>query len=168
MFTHNKTIPPIHKWLRLCKPILDKNEVAKDIGSRIQICTKQPRNIQAILGGCREPNQLPEVPADAGCFKCDKKCKVSCPMLKEGNSFKSTRTKKVYKMKQKLTCDSDWVIYLITCKRCEGQYVGKSKTSFKKKTFKPQTRSKKQSRGALPSLWGRGGMWIPEHVHSDH
>ena len=133
MFTHNKTNPPIHKWLRLCKPILDKNEVAKDIGSRIQICTKQPRNLQAILGGCREPNRSPEIPADAGCFKCEKKCKVSCPMLKEGDIFKSTRTKKVYKMKQKLTCDSDWVIYLITCKKCEGQYVGKSKTIFKKR-----------------------------------
>ena len=54
-------------------------------------------------------------------------------MLKEGDIFKSTRTKKVYKMKQKLTCDSDWVIYLITCKKCEGQYVGKSKTIFKKR-----------------------------------
>ena len=67
MFTHNQSNPPIHKWLRLCKPILDKNEVAKDIGSRIQICTKQPRNLQAILGGCKEGRVSQEIPADAGC-----------------------------------------------------------------------------------------------------
>ena len=128
MFTHNQSNPPIHKWLRLCKPILDKNEVAKDIGSRIQICTKQPRNLQAILGGCKEGRVSQEIPADAGCSKCEKGCKVSCPMIKEGKIFQSTRTKKSYKIKQKLNCESDWLIYLITCKKCSCQYVGKSKT----------------------------------------
>ena len=83
MFTHNKTNPPIHKWLRMCKPILDKNEVAKDIGSRIQICTKQPRNLQSILGGFKDRRVSEKIPADAGCSKCRKGCKVSCPMMKE-------------------------------------------------------------------------------------
>ena len=68
-------------------------------------------------------------------------------MLKEGDIFKSTRTKKVYKMKQKLTCDSDWVIYLITCKKCEGQYVGKSKTIFKKRHSNHKQEVKKQIGG---------------------
>ena len=38
-----------------------------------------------------------------------------------------------YHIRQNLTCDSDWLIYLVTCKRCKGQYVGKSKTIFKKR-----------------------------------
>ena len=63
---------------------------------------------------------------------CPKGCKVSCPMIKEGKIFQSTRTKKSYKIKQKLNCESDWLIYLITCKKCSGQYVGKSKTVLKK------------------------------------
>ena len=29
--------------------------------------------------------------------------------------------------------DSSWLIYLATCKKCRGQYVGKSQTVFKKR-----------------------------------
>ena len=67
---------------------------------------------------------------DAGCTKCTK-CRVVCPILEETKTFKSTNTGKVYKIKEKVSCANDWVIYLITCKKCKGQYVGKSKTSFK-------------------------------------
>ena len=31
----------------------------------------------------------------------------------------------------KVDCDSTWVIYLCSYKKCGGQYVGKSKTPFK-------------------------------------
>ena len=30
-----------------------------------------------------------------------------------------------------MNCVSNWVIYLVTCQKCYGQYVGKSKTPFK-------------------------------------
>jgi hypothetical protein len=43
----------------------------------------------------------------------------------------SSNTGKKYRIRQKVSCLSDWVIYLATCKRCNGQYVGKSKTVFK-------------------------------------
>ena len=93
MFTHNEANPPIHTWVRLCKPLLERSAAAKKIGQKIQICTKQPRNLQKILGGCKDKQRVSQnIPVDAGCSKCDKKCKVSCPMMKEGNSFKSTRT----------------------------------------------------------------------------
>ena len=59
--------------------------VAKQNWQKIQICTKQPRNLQKILGGYRDKQS---VPVDAGCSKCDKKCKVSCPMMQEGNILK--------------------------------------------------------------------------------
>ena len=63
-----------------------------------------------------------------GCFKCGH-CRVSCPILQEGGYF--TSTKKKYKINRHLTCDSCFVIYLATCQKCMGQYVGKSKTPFK-------------------------------------
>ena len=95
IFTHNEANPPIHKWLRLCKPLLERSAVAKEIGSKIQICTKQPKNLQQILGGYRDKQRMSQkAPLDAGCSKCDKKCKVSCPMMNESNSFRSTRTTK--------------------------------------------------------------------------
>ena len=97
----------------------------------MQCLRKQPKNLQAILGGFRGKRVSQNVPADAGCSKCERKCKVSCPLIKEGNKCQSTRTQKIYNIRQKVDCDSEWVIYLITCKKCSGQYVGKSKTKFK-------------------------------------
>ena len=159
MFTHNESNPPIHKWVRMCKPLLERSTVAKDIGSKIQICTKQPRNLKTILGGYREKNRVSEnAHADGGCLKCDKKCKVSCPMMNEGKFFKSTRTKKTYSIKQKVNCDSEWVIYLITCKKCLGQYVGKSKTKFKLRHSNHKQEVKNQI-GGLGSHYG-GGWWL--------
>jgi hypothetical protein len=101
MFTHNAANPPIHKWVRMCKPLLERSAKAKDIGSKIQICTKQPRNLKAMLGGYREKAGVSQnVQANAGCSKCEKNCKVSCPMMKEGKTFQSTRTKRKYPIKQ--------------------------------------------------------------------
>ena len=142
----------------MCKPLLERSTVAKDIGSKIQICTKQPRNLKTILGGYRDKNRVSEnAQADGGCLKCDKKCKVSCPMMNEGKFFKSTRTKKTYSIKQKVNCDSEWVIYLITCKKCLGQYVGKSKTKFKLRHSNHKQEVKNQIGGLGSHYGGVGG-----------
>ena len=48
----------------------------------------------------------------------------------EGSTFKSTNTKKIYKIRQKVDCQSAYIIYLGTCQKCQGQYVGKSTQPF--------------------------------------
>ena len=118
-------------WLRDCQKQLERNDAAKAIGKRIQISYKQPRNLQKIAGGCKnvvEGGSRP--PPDAGCFKCGQ-CRVLCPKLNETTHFTSTATQKRYPIRQNVTCKSDWVVYLGTCLKCKGQYVGKSKTVMK-------------------------------------
>ena len=46
----------------------------------------------------------------------------------EGDTFKSSNTKKTYKVKYKIVCKSAYIIYL-----CQGQYVGKSTQTFTKR-----------------------------------
>jgi hypothetical protein len=72
---------------------------------------------------------------DAGCFKCNKGCMVSCPVLMEGGTFRSTGsiTGRGYKIRQWVACDSLYVVYLANCKQCKSQYGGKSKAVFKKR-----------------------------------
>ena len=130
MFTHNHLNPPVHQWVREGRRQLLRNEQAKDIGRRIQIGSKQSKNLQRIAGGYHDSERLETPTQDPGCFKCNK-CKVVCSVLEESKTFQSQNTKKTYRVKQKITCESDWVIYLCTCKKCGGQYVGKSKTKFK-------------------------------------
>jgi hypothetical protein len=49
-------------------------------------------------------------------------------MIQETNKFMSS-----YNIKQHMTCDSPFVLYLATCSRCKAQYVGKSVTPFQKR-----------------------------------
>ena len=78
--------------------------------------------------GERGPPSVSEV----GCFKCNK-CRVACPIVKEGKSFKSTNTGRVYPIKQRLTCLSQYIVYLATWRKCAGQYVGKSTQQFRRR-----------------------------------
>ena len=68
---------------------------------------------------------------DPGCFKCNN-CHA-CNVVKVSHTFKSTNTKKVYTIRQHITCESKYVIYLSTCKSCHGQYIGKSIQEFKRR-----------------------------------
>ena len=65
------------------------------------------------------------------CYKCQK-CHA-CPVVKLGGKFTSTNTGRTYKVKKKLTCGNSYIVYLGTCKKCHGQYIGKSTQPFKKR-----------------------------------
>ena len=58
-----------------------------------------------------------------------KKCHA-CKILIEGKTFKSTNTIKAYKIRQQINCQSPFIIYLGTCQKCSGKYVGKSTQPF--------------------------------------
>ena len=127
------------------------------MGDRIQICSKQPKNLLRIAGGVKNGPKGGNKPhPNAGSYKCNH-CKVSCPILNESKTFRSTNTSKVYKIRQKITCDSDWVIYLGTCKQCQGQYVGKSQTVFKKRHSNHKQEVKRKIGGLGHHYGGDGG-----------
>ena len=149
----------MHKWLRECKPLLARNEKAKVMGEKMQIVSRQPKNLQRLVGGPTKAEGgrvVKNIPPDAGCYKCNH-CKVSCPILNESKYFTSTNTKKRYKIRQKLDCDSAMVVYLGTCKHCRGQYVGKSKNPFKKRHSGHKQEVKNGSGGLGQHYGGRGG-----------
>ena len=88
-------------------------------------------SLQRIVTGNKMRGVGSAPPSDPGCHKCHRKCKVSCPVLQEGSEFISTNTKKVYRIRERLDCDSSFVIYLGTCKKCKGQYVGNRRLHLK-------------------------------------
>jgi hypothetical protein len=44
--------------------------------------------------------------------------------MNESRTFTSNFTGRTYKMRNRLTCKSSYIVYLVTCKRCPAQYVG--------------------------------------------
>ena len=55
-----------------------------------------------------------------------------------------------------MTCESSYVLYLATCKRCKGQYVGKSQTAFKLR-HSNHKQEIKHGRGGLGQHYGPKG-----------
>ena len=102
-----------------------------------------------------QKSQPKSVEPEPGCWKCGH-CRVSCPIVKEGTHFTSNNTKRKYPIRQKLNCDSSYVIYLGTCKKCGGQYVGKSQTPFKKRHSNHKQEVRK-SIGGLGHHYGGDG-----------
>ena len=62
--------------------------------------------------------------SNEGSHKCnDKRC-ATCPYLKETKQIHITSTDKYFNIREKLTCKSSNVLYIITCGGCNQQYVG--------------------------------------------
>ena len=131
IFTHNEQNPPLHQWIRESRKLLTKNEKAKEIGQNIQIAFRQPKNIKKIAAGAQNGGRR-ETDPNAGCKKCDKNCHA-CKILIEGKEFKSKNTGKIYRIREKISCSSEFIVYLANCQKCGGQYVGKSSQQFKRR-----------------------------------
>ena len=116
LFTNNRGNPPLHQWFREAKKCLVKDDRAKALGDNFQICYRQPKNLKSIVTHKKKPYSTDDEP---GCTKCGK-CKVSCPVIVEGGKFTSTNTRKTYPIRKKLNCNSSFLIYLATCKKCRG------------------------------------------------
>ena len=156
VFTYNQGNPPIHQWIRESKKLLIKNEKAKKIGERIQIGWRQPKNLKRMVCGTAKGDSKKSHPTGpVGCWKCGN-CRVACPVLTEGAEFSSTNTGKTYRIRHNLNCKSQFVIYLGTCQKCKGQYVGKSQTPFKTRHSNHKQEIKKKI-GGLGNHYGGDG-----------
>ena len=66
-----------------------------------------------------------------GCVKCgDRRCKI-CKSMVEGEYFTSRVTGRGYVMNFRMDCNSDHVVYVLSCARCSEQYVGSTITKFR-------------------------------------
>ncbi|KAG9329611.1 hypothetical protein JZ751_003467 [Albula glossodonta] len=92
-----------------------------------------------------------------GIYQCTaQRCNCCQFMVKGVDQFHGTNTKKFYKIKQVLTCKTSSVIYIIECKKCKIQYVGKTK-SFLKTRFS----------GHKNSIIKQEIRPIPDHFNND-
>ena len=53
------------------------------------------------------------------------------PIFYQGDTFECSNTGKQYKINFSFNCNSRNVVYLLTCKICEKQYVGSTVTKFR-------------------------------------
>ena len=104
--------------------------LSKIIPKQPLICYRRPKNLKDHLVRAKLRKIENEV---VGMFKCGgKRCKVFDSIV-VGNTFKSSVCGGTFRINHHFNCDSLGIVYLITCMKCDEQYVGSTVTAFRKR-----------------------------------
>ena len=126
--TYDPRLPSISKIFRKHHAVLKEDPAMATIFPEPPLVAyRRPQSLRDKL----VKSKVPEVPARPkreikGIRKClDVNC-VTCPYVSPGREVKCTATGENYHINSPVSCDTENVIYCITCKRCQQQYVGQS------------------------------------------
>ena len=134
---YNPKLPDISKIIKEHFDLLANSANVRDIfcgNSTIPAC-RRSKTLKEILAPsnlktCKPSGVWDESNYVPGCVKCTQKCDLCQHFLIESESFQSLTTKRNYKIRQRLGCTSVNVIYVISCAKCNLQYVGSTSTQF--------------------------------------
>ena len=105
-----------------------KERLAKIFNQRPLVAYRKPKSIRNIL--VRSKFLADEETVTEGfCKPCKKPRGSWCRHINDTQTFKSTQSEREYRILHRVNCQSPWVIYMIECKKCNLQYIGKSETS---------------------------------------
>ena len=102
------------------------------------VCYQRPKNLKDILCRARLPPLRPIRPPRSGFKRCSKgRCHL-CPYtgIQPGEILphvKIHHSGEVIEIKSPIDCQTEGVLYVISCKKCKKQYLGQSKRSAEKR-----------------------------------
>ena len=121
--TYNHALPNIHNIIQSNLSILHTDENMKKIfpSKSIKTLYRREKNLKKILS----PSLFPAKPKNSeSCITSCKKCDICKNYLLTDNTFKCKVTGRFFNVRGNLFCNSSNVIYFISCKNCEDQYIG--------------------------------------------
>ena len=128
---YEPSLPNIYNTWRKHSHLLTRNEELKRIFKNgikdFQVVYRRGgKNIKEWLASPNINTIDSSVTESYGCYDCGKNC-IDCKYLRDkGEYFYSNITKRRYKVRQNVNCQSKNVIYLVTCRRCKIQGVGET------------------------------------------
>ena len=136
VLTYNPNLPSINRLIKKHFHFLLASPKLKELFPPNSIISsfRRSKNLKEILAPskCRKGSPESITLPSAGCFTCNKtRCDLCKNFLVNSQTFSSAKTGKTYFVRQKLSCNSANVIYLVHCKKCNLQYVGSTTTEFK-------------------------------------
>ena len=131
MLTYHPALNCIHEILRKAqRHVLKSNRLSKVLTSSPRVAF---RNAKALKDRLVRSKLMSASEVTSGNFKCHHCICQICYILVPGNEFTSFVTKKTYKMNFRFDCNSQDVIYLISCTVCGLQYTGTTVTRFRER-----------------------------------
>jgi len=122
----------------------------------VQVAYKRNRNLRDIL--CKA--KLPELSQSArprriqtGWKTCGKNC-ISCIHSGNKKSFRCFASNQTFDITQNISCNDANLIYVVECRKCSKQYVGKTTSAFKTRM------------NAHRSAIGKSGTSLARHFES--
>ena len=131
VLTYNPALPNIHSIIHTFFPLLHTSDRCKKaIPLPPLVSYRRPSNLRNALVRAR-CSTLPA--SDPGFVPCGSpRCKT-CQHTSPSDTFTSSVTKKSYHIRQHLSCTSSKLVYLITCRKCNKQYVGQTEQSLRQR-----------------------------------
>ena len=134
--TYNKILPNIKTILEKYLQILTVNpELKKVFENKPVLAFRKNKNLRQLTGGnATEKNKkllTTNKFTNGKCSPCfPNSRKLCCKQVIQTEHFKSNHTNRAFRIFQKTTCKSNFIIYLLECELCKMQYVGKPETAF--------------------------------------
>ena len=100
------------------------------------VAFRRPKSLKDIL----VHSEMATSGNDKGCCSCGCCCSRVCDFLLECMDFRSRVTGNNFVINFNVECNSDHIVYLLSCTRCEMQYAGSTITKFRTRFNKRKSR----------------------------
>ncbi|OCT65995.1 hypothetical protein XELAEV_18042249mg [Xenopus laevis] len=133
--TYSKQFYKIKNIVKKYLPVLNGDEklrVVMENGCRF--VTWRARTLGNILSPsdvCEKINSPKNWLSMVGTFRCGASRCVTCKYIEKTTEFTSNSTTYTYPNKCYINCNTTYVVYLLTCKKCNIQYVGSTSRNLK-------------------------------------
>jgi hypothetical protein len=134
--THNPANPPLSLWLKQFLPVMHTSaRMRKAVHQPPIVGERNCRNLRSMLMPSALPGPAAANEPDVGCHPCGN-CVLCTTHMQTTGTFCSVVTGRSYNIRDKVTCLSTNVIYLIDCAHCHGtQYVGETGLTVRKRFY---------------------------------
>ena len=134
--TYNKTLSNIKLILEKHWHILNVSpELQKVFENKPLLALRKSKNLRQLIGGNAIEKNKKLLTTNkftngkrSACFSNSRT--LCCKQVIKTNHFKSNETIRKFRIFQKTTCKSNFIIYLLECELCKIQEVGKAETAF--------------------------------------
>ena len=161
--TYNKSLPRIRYALNKHWNLLQINEELKGSFEQTpKLVYRRNKNIRDYIGQTTIQNNKVLKKKDLKQGKC-RPCLTStrnlcCRHISSTTKFTSFQTKQEFKIFHNTTCKSNNIIYLMECRKCKTQYVGKCETAFNIRLNNHRTNAYHPTNDSIPAC---------KHFHGD-
>ena len=145
--TYHPQLPNIGVLLKELHPLLQLSDRCNQAVPHVpMMALRRPKNLQDYLVRAKLRPVSNSDRGTKGTMHCkSNRCDV-CNYVTPSSSFTSHTTKRSYNINYQLDCNSNNVVYLITCKVCGLQYVGSTSTKFRLRFNNHKSRLRAHSR----------------------